>query len=318
MITPAAQEIIDEIDRLFHEAFKDFDNGIFEVKFMSMGREPEISPRFTPEGQYDSKSAMKMLLEEVGLNTITKLREAMCDKGGKGSWLSGVAKFDCLTEEFTVEFNYDRRFNVLAENWIYDEDDDEVFPDRRTLIADFDKCPRNIENIPDWIEDLKQEQKEINVKIEKAVAEEVFAEQVEAAPSIYEKFETVAEYAVWREFWEEVGETYVETMLNDKNLIPLFVDDSRAKEQASYIFNELEPKVVSNYLEYAMSETEPDDRANLLNILQISLGEPANHECEYDEKLDLEMLEEDFEDVVVSMVMSQTQQRFPDLEEVMH
>lgn len=314
-----AEEIIAGVEKSFRDHLAEVDNGVLKVKFMSMGRETELSPLFSSEENLRNlKPTLKKLLHDVGLETVAELREVMCDKGNKGSWLSGTVKFDCLTEEFSIEFDYDKRFNVLAENWEYDEDDDEVFPDRRTLLADFERCQRKTTRLPEWYEDLVQEQKEINDQIANANSEDVFYEQISVVPSLSAKFETVDDDPEWIAVWNEIGEVYEDVLLTDPDLIPLFVDDSRVADRAVYVFEELEPKVVNAFIEQNALENSPESRAYLLNALQISKDETPAYDCEWDERLDLELLEEDFEDVIISLVMSQTQQRFPDLEEVLH
>jgi len=312
--TCSSEDMINNIENSLRSAFSDVDKGILEMRFMSMSRGTEISANFVTDSDIDSKEVRTRIIDKISLSAISELREIMKDEE-QGVWLSGLISFNCLTEEFKISFNYNERFNVLTENWEYSESDDEIFPDRVTLINDFEKYSRNDKNIPDWYFDLLHEQRQIKNAIKKAVPEDVFSEQLDANPQIEEKFDYLSDSEEWKIAWGQLGTVYMRTLLKDKSLLALFVDDSKIPERASYIFDEFEPNVLDEFLTYFMNRTSTKLRAHMINLVQDSNGSES-YDLDSEDDFDSDLLEEEFEDVIISMIMSQTRQRFPDLDEV--
>lgn len=310
-----SRDIINGIENSLRTAFSDMDKGTLNLRFMSMHRGTEISTNFITDEIVDSKEVRSKIINHISLSAISELREIMNDKNGKGAWLSGEITFDCLTEEFEITFDYDDRFNVLTENWEYSDTDEEIFPDRNTLLKDFEKFPRSDSNIPDWYFDLLHEQRQVKKMIKNAKPENIFKEQMEVNPQFEEKFSYLNDSEDWKTAWDQLSVVYIKTLMSDKTLITMFVDDSKIPDRASYIFDEFEPSVLDSFLTKFTEKTPVELRVRMIDFVQLSKGLTESYDMN-DADLDTDILEEEFEDIVVSLVMSQTRQRFPDLDDV--
>ena len=308
-----SKELINNMEDYLSSAFSELDKGIVTLRFMSIGRDSEISVSFSGNEEHDPKEVSCRDLDQIRLQMITELRETMFEKHGRGAWLSGFATFDCFTEEFDVTFNYDERFNTLNENWMYSDADYAVTPDRFALIVDFEQHPRDESQTPEWYFDLLIEQQEMKKLIKNANAEEIFIDQIDTIATLHEKFDYLSDIEEWEIIWEKLNETYIKFLLHDKNLIKIFVDDSKIPERSTYLFEEFEPKVINELFKELLLTTEIDDRANSLNLMRLARGEYAAYDLSEDD--DMEIVDEEMEEIIKELVMSQTRQRFVDLDE---
>lgn len=311
------KRLLESIESSLRDTFSDIDKGVLELRFMSMNRGTEISTDFDTDENIDSRDVRTRIIENIGLSKISELRKSMSTNNEHGAWLSGIILFNCLTEEFSIEFNYYDRFNVLTEKWEYSDTDEQIFPDRNTLLNDFEKFPREEKHIPDWYYDLVYEQKQIKQMIKNAKSDDVFEEQINVVPSINEKFDYLNKYADWNFAWDELSKVYIRALRSDRNMVALFVDDSRIPDRAEYVFEELEPVILDKFLNRFIKNSTMKDRANMVNFVQFEKGMIESYNNIDDaQDLDSEMLEEEFEEIIISLIMSQTRQRFPDLDDV--
>lgn len=88
--------------------------------------------------------------------------------------------------------------------------------------------------------------------------------------------------------------------------------------KAEMIFDVLEPHVQETFTDKFLQQHTPREQASFLGALAKLQGQEIP-DCQQldDDDWDMELLEEDLADVFHELVIAQTQQRFPDLDENM-
>lgn len=307
------RDILATIESAMLCVFDGFDEGTITVRFMAFG--PDIELAVTSSQFIDGLEASSLLMEHLTLTSLLELRDAMAESS-RGTWLSGQAVLDCLTEEVKFTFNYNHRFNVLAEDWVYDEGDDEVWPDRHSLLQDLKRYPRSDDMIPDWYESLRMEQERVDQLVKETKPEDLFAEALNTIPVLDGIYAPLQNNAIWNHTWKELGETYKHGLLALKKLRRAFIDPDMGNAKAEMIFDVLEPHVQETFTEQFLQQYTPCEQASFLDVLAKLQGKEIP-DCQQldDDDWDMELLEEDLADVFHELIMAQTQQRFTDLDE---
>lgn len=307
---PETRQIVHQIKESVSSVFKDYDDGTVTVRFMSFPRELVKTVTFShPGGESDAQIVSKL----VSFESVTQLRQAMWNKD-RGTWLTATVTFNCLTEEFDIAFNYDVRPNVHNDDFLYKEGDFLVSPEREEIISDFKRYPRSENLIPDWLNDLLLEQSSIDYMISVTDPRDLFSEALEAEVVLDGKFSQLGNVSYWNAMWNQLGKRYTHKLIKDKSLLPVFVDSSRAYDQAELISDTLEFHLCLDFVDELARELSVIDRAKIVNDWRRVQERAEIFDIEGDEEIDVDSLDDEINAVVAELIGKQTRQRFPDLE----
>ena len=303
-------EIIRDIERSVLSVFDTKDDGILMVHFIAMSRGLTKSASFTGEDPDDDASAV---CDKIPFDAITELRREMYHPE-KGAWLTAIVRLDCFDEDFSITFNFDSRPNIFNEDFIYNDSDSMVSPDREEILADFKKFPRHDIFVPEWVNDLVIEQKLVDNAIAEADPYDLFSEPIDLPAYLVTDYKELSENALWNKVWESLSESYVKQLVTDKSLLPVFVEQSKYSQQAAAIFDILEINLCKKFVKEMSEELTVIERAEFVNKLYEARGQGAQFDVEGDDEIDTDTLDEEFYEVIEEMIASQTKHRFPDIE----
>lgn len=305
-----SREIMGQIEESVRSVFDSHDEGVLTVRFFSMSRELTKSASFSIDEYSDDAS---MVCDKIPFDLIMELRREMYDES-KGTWITATARLDCFNEDFSFIFNFDTRPNIFNDDFIYTDSDSMVLPDREEILADFRRYSRGDNFIPDWVSELSLEQEMVDSAVDAADPYDLFSEALDVRPSLEVDYEELVECDVWQKVWSKLGKSYVDHLVRDKSLIPVFVEQAKSYQQAPAIFDGLEVNLAKDFINKLAEDLTIIERAVFVNNLYVSRGDDLQFDVEGDDEIDTDTLDDELSEIIVELIMSQTRQRFPDLE----
>jgi hypothetical protein len=305
----AENALISRILETILEVTSELDSGTFVVRFSSIG--PDTLSIYYSE----SSEVARENYRAFNTDDFVKLQEIMNEEN-IGTWLSVSFSFNCATHECKVSYNRNKRFNTFADNWHYSEDDSIVSPSRDDFLLFFKQFPRIDDCYPDWFSQLKIEKERVEERIASARSSEVFSEALQSVPEFEKDYAKLSSVKSLSEVWNLVSDFYEKELLKNKDILPYFIDEELFVGQADAIYEEIEPRVASDVLAEIVEKYSLEHRAGLINSIFEAQGQSASYEITDDEleDIDTEDLDDDLQEHIYTFVMSQTRQRFPDLE----
>lgn len=292
--------------------------GTLRVEMTPLTKHPYAIRFFHPEIN-DSTSETERLARLFNKIDVTYLRDLMVDKE-KGAWLSVSFEIDCDAnwnvdiedKELKIVFNYDKRFNVLSDDWSYDPAQ-LTFPTADYFMEDFQKHPRSRENYPKWLPTLIAEEKKEREVFAAADLNEVFRKNFAVRPEMVARYAEAVNSKSWVSLWEHTAKSFERLILTEKYRARPFIDPRYAflkRDSVMWNSRDLSDLIAKKHAEN--NQTVFD--AQIYNGSNRLAGFAANSGLNFDlNDLDPDDVRRAFSDTVYEVVMLQNKQRFAEL-----
>lgn len=313
-----AQTLLDSIvyRTLFYTDF--LVNGTLTAQFTPLLRMPYAIKYIHPEIS-ESAKAQKSLATVIGRDEIVKLRD-LTTHPEKGAWLSFSITVDVdknwnvepESKEYTVEFNYDKRFNVLSDDWTLDPYE-LAYPTVDIYLADLRKRPRTEEYQPEWINEAYEEFEAELPLFDRVDLTELFEDQLDEWPEmsgIYARGENVP---MWPAFWDRCTERIHNHLLHSKFVARPFIDDRfkfMQKDSLIWRAEEISEKSTDPQQQDKSMQIEASFYNSYLELVGHKNGVGPFHDLE---NLDYAEVKSNFVDITYTLLLLQIQDMFPEV-----
>lgn len=313
-----AQTLLDSIIHrtLFYTDF--LVNGTMTAQFTPLLRNPYAIKYIHPE-ILESEKDQKRLAMIISRDEIVALRDLTIDPE-KGAWFSFSITVDVdknwnvapENKEYTLEFNYDKRFNVLADDWTLDPYE-LAFPTVDIYLADLRKRPRTDENQPEWLAEAYEEFEAESPLFNRVELTELFEDQLEDWPEMYGVYARGEGDPMWDGFWEKCNERIHAHLLHSKYVARPFIDDRfKFMQKDSLIWRAEE--ISEKSTDPQQKEESMKIEASLYNSYLVLAGHKNGVGPFHDlNNLDYKEVMSNFVDITYTLLLLQLQELFPEV-----
>lgn len=313
-----AQALLDSIvyRALFYTDF--LVNETLTVQFTPLLRDPYAIRYIHPE-ILESPKAQKRLAGVIGRDEIVKLRDLTVHPE-KGAWLSFSITVDVdknwnvepESKEYKVDFNYNQRFNVLADDWTLDPYE-LAYPTVDIYLADLRKRPRTEENQPEWLAEAYEELEAESALFERVELAELFEDQLDDWPEIAGIYARGEDIPMWPAFWDTCTERIHNHLLHSKLVARPFIDDRfKFMQKDSLIWRAEE--ISEKSTDPKQQEKSMRVEANFYNSYLELVGHKKETGPFHDlENLDYAEVKSNFVDITYTLLLMQIQDLFPEV-----
>lgn len=313
-----AQELLDSIvyRALFYTDF--LVNETLTVQFTPLLRDPYAIKYIHHEIQ-ESPTAQKKLTGIIGRDEIVRLRDLTVDSE-KGAWFSFSLTVDVdknwnvdpEQKTYTLDFNYDKRFNVLSDDWEFDPYE-LAYPTPDIYLADLRKRPRSEEYQPEWVSEAYEELEAERPLFESVDLNELFEEQLDDWPEISGIFARGEDIHMWPAYWDTCTERFHNHLLHSKLVARPFIDDRfkfMQKDSLVWRVEEISEKSTDpQQLEKSM-KIEATFYNSYLELLGYKKEAGRFHDLE---NLDYTAVKNNFVEMTYELLLLQVQDIFPEV-----
>lgn len=314
-----AQKLLDSIiERTL--VFTDFlVSGEMVAQFTPLLRDP-YAIKFIHEEIAESKKVQKRLSTIIGRDEIVALRDLTLDPE-KGAWFSFSITVDVYenwnvqpeNKEYTLEFNYDKRFNVLSDDWSWDPYE-LAYPTVDVYLADLQKRPRTAENNPEWMAEAYEELEAESPLFDRVKLTELFEDQLDEWPEMCGIYARGEDVPMWPSFWDICTERIHAHLLHNKYVARPFIDDRfkfMQKQSLIWRAEEISEKSSDQHRRDEFMRIEAGFYNSYLLLAGHKDGSGPFHDLE---NLDYREVKSNFVDITYTLLKLQFEELFPDIE----
>lgn len=313
-----AQKLLDSIIErtLIHTDFLVW--GEMIAQFTPLLRNP-YSIKFIHEEIAASEKDQKRLAMIIGRDEIVRLRDLTIHPE-KGSWFSFSITVNVdenwnvapESKEYKLEFNYDKRFNVLADDWRWDPYE-LAYPTVDVYLAELEKRPRTDEYDPEWLHEAFEELEAESPLFKQADLNEIFEDQLDEWPDMSGIYARGEDIPMWPQFWDKCTERIHAHLLHNKYVARPFIDDRfkfMQKQSLVWRAEEISEKSSDPKLREEFMKIE----AGFYNSYLILAGhEPGKGPFHDLDNLDYKEVKSNFVDITYTLLELQLKAMFPDV-----
>lgn len=316
-LSQKARKELDDIVHFIHWQTSHLCGDILKVYMTPIMQHPH-SVRFVHPQIDEDHSEHERLAKAFRKIDLVSLRKETSDPE-IGAWFSVDFEIDCDANwdleiedrDIKVNFNYDKRFNVLNKNFLYNSKD-LVLPTDEMILKDLQRNPRSEENLPSWYASMVETiESEKNLTNQSEIVNELFAEAFSKVPEMTGGYARVAHIPFWQNLWSTVSTHFERSMKTQPYVIRAFVDPKyRFMRYDSLLWAARE---FSDLLARTNYETNRTALSAKIFNGAATVGEYIGPVGKFDLKdLSSEEVERAFSDVIYQMLTLQNRQRFPE------